>query len=233
METNIKIQHTERLKRDLQEELSSMIQANQRFRLNCSEEQATDWLKMCYMYEVAKNKWSENLSEVKIGDKQMEIIEAVAKWITDKESKPWLLIIGYIGTGKSTMLKAIKTLIQKLYGDKGQFAERLCVVNASDFTDKENMESGRTEEMAGSRLLAVDDLGTEPVAVNSWGNVEAPIVDMIYSRYDRRRFTIIATNLLPKELEERYKGRAYDRMREMAEVVTIEGSSMRGRIETL
>lgn len=64
-------------------------------------------------------------------------------------------------------------------------------------------------------MLFIDDIGTEPASIKSWGNEISPVTELLYSRYDRQLFTIITSNLNDKELEERYGLRIADRMAEI------------------
>jgi DNA replication protein DnaC len=64
-------------------------------------------------------------------------------------------------------------------------------------------------------MLAIDDLGIEPVEVMDFGNVLCPVVDLLTKRYDMQLFTIITTNLTPSEIREKYGDRIADRMNEM------------------
>lgn len=205
-----------------------MTRANLKFRINYSKERVEGWLRLFFQFEVARSRWLECIDDVELSDRQIQLIGEVARWITDYDSKPWLLIIGYVGNGKTTILRAVGKLIERLYGGGGQFAENLNIVNARDYADKDNVELGGAKAQRTCRLLAIDDLGTEPLSTNIFGNIDTPMVDLFYHRYEARKFTILSTNLLPEDLRERYKGRVYDRLREMSEVITIDGVSHRG-----
>ena len=66
-------------------------------------------------------------------------------------------------------------------------------------------------------LLFIDDVGTEPASVKSWGNEFSPVTELIYARYDRQLFTIATSNLADEEFGDRYGERIADRMEEMFE----------------
>ena len=75
--------------------------------------------------------------------------------------------------------------------------------------------------------IFIDDIGTEPASIKSWGNEISPVTELLYSRYDRQLFTIITSNLNDKELEERYGLRIADRMAEMFERLHYSNRSYR------
>ena len=76
-------------------------------------------------------------------------------------------------------------------------------------------------------MLAIDDLGTEPVEVLDYGNVLYPIVDLLTRRYDRQLFTVITTNLTSEEIRAKYGERIADRLNEMMTKIVFRDSSFR------
>ena len=76
-------------------------------------------------------------------------------------------------------------------------------------------------------MLAIDDLGTEPVEIQDYGNHLSPVIDLLYKRYDEQLFTIITTNLTPKEIRERYGERIADRLNEMAFRIVFDNDTYR------
>lgn len=60
--------------------------------------------------------------------------------------------------------------------------------------------------------LAIDDLGTEPVEVMDYGNIITPVINLLTKRYEAHLFTIVTTNLDPKEIHKRYDDRIADRL---------------------
>ena len=81
---------------------------------------------------------------------------------------------------------------------------RLC---KSDFREWENLCS--------LPMLAVDDLGIEPLEIQDYGNILSPMVDLLTRRYDRQFFTMLTTNLTPQEIRAKYGDRIADRLNEM------------------
>ena len=66
-------------------------------------------------------------------------------------------------------------------------------------------------ELAQNEMLAIDDLGTEPVEVMDYGNIITPVINLLTKRYEAHLFTIVTTNLDPKEIHKRYGDRIADR----------------------
>ena len=81
--------------------------------------------------------------------------------------------------------------------------------------------------VARAPLLAIDDLGTEPREVMEFGNMTAPMRDLLEIRYDRSLPTLISTNMTPADITKRYGDRIGDRMREVMEVVRFRNGSYR------
>lgn len=61
-------------------------------------------------------------------------------------------------------------------------------------------------------MLAIDDLDTEPVEVMDYGNIITPVINLLTKRYEAHLFTIVTTNLYPKEIHKRYGDRIADRL---------------------
>lgn len=70
-------------------------------------------------------------------------------------------------------------------------------------------------ELVQDDMLAIDDLGTEPVEVMDYGNIITPVIDLLTKRYEAQLFTNVTTNLDPKDIRKRYGDRIADRLNEM------------------
>ena len=66
-----------------------------------------------------------------------------------------------------------------------------------------------------SVFTTIDDLGIEPVEVMDYGNIMTPVIDLLTKRYEAQLFTIVTTNLDPKDIRKRYGDRIADRLNEM------------------
>ena len=76
-------------------------------------------------------------------------------------------------------------------------------------------------------MVAIDDLGCEPLEIQSYGNIYTPIIDLLTHRYDRQLFTMITTNLTPQEIRPRYGDRIADRLNEMVRNIVFKNKSFR------
>lgn len=163
---------------------------------------------------------------VEDGDVDTAHVKEVASWLTGEKTTPWLLLTGNPGTGKSTMLRAVMMIFRVIGAEFKKFP-------ASDLPTifLDNYELSVAQIMGGSwcRYLLLDDVGTEPVAVKSFGNEVYPFVRVVEARYDRRLPLIITSNLAPGDFLDRYGIRTHDRMRELCTVVGFTGESFRAR----
>lgn len=90
---------------------------------------------------------------------------------------------------------------------------------AAAATDADAEQRRRYDYATRCPFLIIDDLGTEPVEVNNYGTRVTPLLDLLYTRYDAMKPTIITTNFGEKQLIKYYEARLYDRLREMCEML--------------
>lgn len=177
---------------------------------------------MCYKHEVEKRRIPFQ------DDKDTrEKIEKAAKWLTG-DYKVGLLLYGSIGSGKSTLGRAISKLIGILFNSSIS-SERKGVYRVSALELAKNVtdDPAYFNKLKNQELLFVDDIGTEPASVKSWGNEFSPVTELLYARYDRQLFTIATSNLKDTDFGERYGGRIADRLEEMFERVHYQNKSYR------
>ena len=139
---------------------------------------------------------------------------------------PSLLLRGATGTGKTHVSLAIAGAVaENGFSVVYQPAGRLFGLLEEEHFGR---RSGNTLETALScDLLVIDDLGTEPREVMEFGNMTAPMRDLLEIRYDRSLPTLISTNMTPADITKRYGDRIGDRMREVMEVVRFRNGSYR------
>lgn len=150
-------------------------------------------------------------------------ITSIGQWIEDPTAPFGLFLGGRPGNGKTTAVKALKLLIglsgyrDPVNLDTYGHPEAAClhIVNAYDlaklYTDNEH----RFNFLKKTGILAIDDVGVEPLDYTKYGNVINPFLDILYARYEKKLMTIITTNLKKSELHERYGARYADRAEEM------------------
>jgi DNA replication protein DnaC len=137
-----------------------------------------------------------------------------------------LILRGDVGTGKSSILKAIKMLCQVLYNnEKGNLypkyitADSIARLYNNDFEESEI----KLNQLFTTRLLFIDDIGYEAIKVYD----HHPIPEIIRDRYDKKRITCITTNLTMSELAERYGKSFEDKLNEMCFIIKFDGDSKR------
>lgn len=168
---------------------------------------------MCYKSEVEK-RGVEFLDDNATDSR----IRTAAKWMC-KETKPGIMLHGRIGSGKTTLAKAMVQLIRMLFDDYRLGDNRISVVCGSTMdlskaaTSDNDIDYNRYKY---AKFLYLDDVGSEPSpTVKSWGNEISPIMELIYYRYDAMKPTIITSNLSLAQMRQFYGDRVGDRMLEM------------------
>ena len=194
-----------------------------RFRISSySQDTLTEMLTMCYKQEVSKRR----IPFLDDADTRSKI-EKAAKWLCG-DYKVGLLLYGTIGSGKTTLAKAISNLIGILFNSaisserKGVFR-----VSALDLAKNVADDPAYFNRLKNQELLFIDDVGTEPASVKSWGNEYSPVTELIYARYDRQLFTIATSNLKDDDCGDRYGARIADRLEEMFERLHYQNKSYR------
>lgn len=185
--------------------------------------QAKDSMKAAVMAEVERRqmKFAENEAL----DKQLSLM---AEWLTTNDHRFCLLLCGKCGNGKSTLVKAFQNLLN-LLGLRDEYGNTIgfSIVDAREIAWMCRDRHQEWRALSRRNMLAIDDLGTEPVEIQDYGNHLNPVIDLLYKRYDEQLFTIITTNLTPKEIRERYGERIADRLNEMAFRIVFDNDTYR------
>jgi DNA replication protein DnaC len=144
-------------------------------------------------------------------------VETMAEWLTSDSTKFGLLLCGGCGNGKTTLVKAFQQLLccLNLRDEHHRCTYGIQIKDAKQIVRMMKADYQAWEKLSQVDMLAIDDLGIEPVEVMDFGNVLCPVVDLLTNRYDMQLFTIITTNLTPSEIREKYGDRIADRMNEM------------------
>jgi DNA replication protein DnaC len=144
-------------------------------------------------------------------------VETMAEWLTSDSTKFGLLLCGGCGNGKTTLVKAFQQLLccLNLRDEHHRCTYGIQIKDAKQIVRMMKVDYQAWEKLSQVDMLAIDDLGIEPVEVMDFGNVLCPVVDLLTKRYDMQLFTIITTNLTPSEIREKYGDRIADRMNEM------------------
>ena len=164
-------------------------------------------------------------------------IEDAAKWLINPNGKIGLFLIGAPGNGKTTLMRGIARLIEHIteveLGYSRRIAPKYCTARDVNRISTNDGRAAEYEELIRTPILCLDELGQEATEVLRYGNVETPVIDLLLTRYDKQRMTIVATNLAQDDLIAKYNERTYDRLKEMMEVITFRQDSYRGRLKRI
>ena len=158
--------------------------------------------------------------------------------------KKGLLLMGGVGTGKTTAIKLFQGLVVNQDHRFGIVNCRHIVRDfrkqGEDVIDKYGRKSF-TKRMASDGLgyeegmrpviWCIDDLGHGEVVSKQYGNESNVIADILLDRYENfqrvGQTTHATTNLDPDGFEKIYGARTRDRMREMMNLIRVDGDSFR------
>jgi DNA replication protein DnaC len=189
-----------------------------RFRLPIKEDEAYELLMAAVIAEVQFRYRKFVYNEFIDGQ-----LQQMAKWLTAVTPKFGIVLCGGCGNGKTTMLKALQNLIRRLQIRKPTATTGslygayygLTIVDALHIAQLCKTNHTKYLELVQDDMLAIDNLGTEPVEVMDYGNIMTPVIDLLTKRYEAQLFTIVTTNLDPKDIRKRYGDRIADRLNEM------------------
>ncbi|MCR8667483.1 ATPase [Aestuariibaculum sp. M13] len=139
----------------------------------------------------------------------------------DIDTGKGLLLSGPVGSGKTTLMKLLRTIVphQKPYK----------IIPSRNVVFGFNHLGYKTiEDYGDTHYLCFDDLGIEPMG-RHYGKDCNVMGEIILSRYElflnHKIKTHITTNLNAQELEERYGNRVRSRMRELFNLIAFETST--------
>lgn len=155
-------------------------------------------------------------------------LRKIAEWMVNPKAKPWLLIYGGVGNGKTTLLRAVQAFVNSQNFYIGNIRVKMIVQTSSRLATLATESPQYFFDHTDQECIGIDDLGIEPVEVNSFGTRTTPIAEMLLHRYERMRFTIITSNLSEEQLTDRYGERITDRLREVCDRLWVGSASYRG-----
>lgn len=150
--------------------------------------------------------------------------------------KRGFILCGDCGNGKTTMMHAVAAATEFLQDDCGDFTHYKpgygTYKDDVNFTFADAMDCAYAERdgvfaTAAKPILVIEDMGQEPLEVQSYGNIYNPVIDILEKRYERSLPTFITTNLDPHQLGKRYGKRIQDRLREMMFTIPFDNPSYR------
>lgn len=169
-------------------------------------------------------------------DKYMRHIADIARWLTSDDTTFGLFLCGNRGNGKTTMVKAMKSLYHYLHSDEGYNSHDdsfplhgFEIITAKELVLLAKSYNNRTRDNAADvkrykrlrdvEVLCIDDLGTEPRESLNYGDFVNAAMDMVNYRYEEQLCTMATSNLAADEIRQYYDERFADRFREMMRIV--------------
>ena len=138
-----------------------------------------------------------------------------------------ILLMGAGGLGKTFLLNSIFERVVS----RGESAVRVTAFRMFEAMRRQHVGSDPAYEgfsvLVEAPLLLIDDLGTEPMMRNI--TVEY-LFTLLNERIAAKRHTVIATNLTPAQLKERYGERVASRLldRALCRTISLKGKDLRG-----
>lgn len=195
------------------------------FKWSVSLKQATDILMAAYRAEV------EYRHRRFIEDEATKTnIERLAAFPIRDDAKFGVMLCGVPGNGKTTLLYGFQSAVNWLNGI-GHFEGRKAGIRIVDAKEvailAKDLEAFRS--LRNMPMIAIEDMGREPIEVLDYGNVLNPVIDLLEYRYNMQLFTFITTNLTKSQIREKYGNRIADRFNEMLEVIIFKNETYRDK----
>ena len=121
---------------------------------------------------------------------------------------------GKIGTGKTLIMDVFRSFLNPV------LSGNVVKLHSKQIVKKDNMNLSK-------RHLFIDDIGKEAKAINDFGTVKNPIIDLITERYDNFAWTFTTCNYSKESLIQFYGETIFDRFVEMFNIITLNGESRR------
>ena len=108
-----------------------------------------------------------------------EQLTQIARCLTGTSGKFGMIFCGGVGNGKSTMMKAIQTLLNYMRIPYYNTVYGLRIKDAKSINEMNLHNYNAFLDVSRCPLLGIDDLGTEPLVIMDYGNEKTPIVDLL------------------------------------------------------
>lgn len=171
----------------------------------------------------------DNFSLDRFSGEELTLMEGNLQFLRDyadafRAGAQSLLLIGGTGLGKTHLSTAVaRTVIENGYSVLYDTAHNVVFdFNYDQFKSKPEEEL-RSEKYLSCDLLLLDDLGTEVQTKHT----NSYLYNLINTRMNRGKTTVVSTNLTPNELLERYGDRLASRLFGEYKIVAFRGKDIR------
>ena len=195
------------------------------------------------MLQFVRHRAGEVRLSLVVDERNERILEALCRYFTndagfEKMDPDWrlhkgLLLMGGVGTGKTTLLKLFCRNPRQCFDvisarTAADMYERDGDKAIEIFSDTRN-EFGQDIRFFYHTVITqcFDDLGTEKIPIMHYGNKTNVMENILLNRYDKGVITHVTTNLLPEDLEDKYGTRVRSRVKEMFNLIRVTGDDRR------
>lgn len=166
-----------------------------------------------------------------VDDANRQVISNIFQWCLRNRNGEYdpmqgLWIYGDVGTGKSTLMKAILEFIRENWlRDSGESINPAWISVPMFCGEYATKGFSVFDEIP----VGLDEVGTEYVPTNHVGNKVNVVSQIISTIYDNNYYIprIVTTNLSMKEVYDKYGSRTFDRIGQIFNIVELAGVSRR------
>lgn len=217
----------------------------QRYKLDVKRSSIEDILLSCYKEEVFK---STGL-KIENTDTLQPYIAKVSRWLTDCDTRPFLMLYGGVGNGKTTMAKAIALTYQRVRIDAQYLVNGIrwkldsitqdcidhkvfCIPDSIEFIKATELIRMARDGYSISKYIMcpaiiLDDFGEEAEKILIYGSEAKPTTDLVNERCDNLKLTILTSNITDEALELRYGTRTVSRFDQRFDIINFVNKSYR------
>jgi len=181
--------------------------------------------------------FDQNDKKVSLTSEDQKMLSEIFYWLVGSCNPIYLqkapLFTGNIGTGKTVLMKGILEFIDTHYSHDAFLGgiSNPVYIQSKEMANyfKENNTNG-ISKLKTCSILAIDDIGYEAKTTNYFGTEAKPFEEILMSRYDKRKTTLMTTNLPIEEIGKIYGWHIYDRIKQTSFVYEFKGHSKREKV---
>jgi hypothetical protein len=147
--------------------------------------------------------------------------EALEKeYIKKGHLRKGIMVIGQLGSGKTLIISAFCKLWEDVFNN------RVAKISSKEYVEQVQDKDIKTISY-DNQVLFIDDVGKEEAHIIDYGTGKHPVGDLLDKRYMSHQLTFITGNYKLATLTDHYGETITDRMREMFNIIILEGNSRR------